>query len=108
MVYAIPPDSIQANPGVANIIVGNYGGFDRMAAKARHPEITLSMLLPYHPAERAIDPPDGFDNTFYPPDMENVPRRLAIVRANRYMVDHGDFLIAHVWHPASNARALVE
>lgn len=100
--------------GVTAFIVGNYGGFDHMAAKAviaakaRHPEITLSMLIPYHPAERPIEPPKGFDCTFYPPDMEKVPRKLAIVRANRYMVDHVDYLIAYAWHPASNARELVE
>lgn len=100
--------------GVTEFIVGNYGGFDRMAAKAviaakaRYPHITLSMLIPYHPAERPVETPPGFDNTFYPPGMEKVPRRLAIVRANRYMVDHTDYLIAYVWHPASNARDLME
>ena len=61
--------------GVTEFIVGNYGGFDHMAAKAvleakdRHPEITLSMLIPYHPAERPMEPSPGFDNTFYPPGM---------------------------------------
>ena len=100
--------------GVTEFVVGHYGGFDRMAAKAvidakaQHPEIMLSMLIPYHPAERPLELPPGFDSTFHPPDMENVPRRLAIVRANRYMVDHVDYLIAYVWHPASNARDLVE
>ena len=100
--------------GVTEFIVGNYGGFDCMAAKAviatkeRHPGITLSMLIPYHPAERPLEPPQGFDNTFYPPGMEKIPRRLAIVRANRFMVDHVDYLIAYVWPPASNARNLVE
>ena len=100
--------------GVTEFIVGNYGGFDRMAAKAvieaktRHPQITLTLLLPYHPAERPIDPPPGFDGSFYPPNMEKVPRRFAISKANRYMVDHTDYLIAYAWHPASNARNLVE
>ena len=99
---------------VTEYIVGNYGGFDHMAAKAviaakkNHPSVTLSMLIPYHPAERPIELPTGFDNSFYPPGMEKVPRRLAIVRANRYMVDHVDYLIAYAWHPASNARDLVE
>ena len=102
------------NYGVTEFIVGNYGGFDRLAAKVvieakqHHPEITLSLLLPYHPAERPVELPSGFNNTFYPPGMEKVPRRFAIVRANRYMVDHVDYLIAYVWHPASNARDLVE
>ena len=100
--------------GVTEFFVGNYGAFDRMAARAviaakkQHPGIILSMLIPYHPAERPVMPPDGFDNTFYPPGMEKVPRKLAIVRANRYMVDHVDYLIAYAWHPASNARELVE
>jgi len=33
---------------------------------------------------------------------------VAIVRANRYAVDHADALIAYVWHTASNARNLLE
>ena len=100
--------------GVREFIVGHYGGFDRMAAKAvidakkTHPEVTLTLLLPYHPAERPVEAPEGFDGTYYPPDMERVPRRVAIVRANRYIVDHVDFLIAYAWHPGSNARELVE
>ena len=40
----------------------------------------------------------GFDGTYYPPDMERVPRRVAIVRANRYMVNHVNYLIAYAWH----------
>jgi hypothetical protein len=40
--------------------------------------------------------------------MEKVPRRFAIPHANRYMVDHSDYLIAYAWHPASNARNLVD
>ncbi|MDM8119678.1 hypothetical protein QUV58_02505 [Succinatimonas hippei] len=61
-----------------------------------------------HPEERPIPTPDGFDRTFYPPGMESVPRKVAIVRANRYVVDHVDYLIAYAWHPASNAKDLVK
>lgn len=100
--------------GVTEFVVGGYGGFDRMAAKAviaakaRHRQVTLTLLLPYHPAERPVSLPSGFDDTLYPTGMERVPRRLAIVQANRYMVEHSDYLIAYVWHPASNARNLLE
>ena len=66
------------------------------------------LLAPYHPAERPIDMPPGFDGIFYPPGMESVPRRYAIVRANRYMIDHMDYLIAYAWHPASNTRNLLD
>ena len=95
-------------------MVGNYGHFDALAARAvidakkRHPEVTLTLLLPYHPFDRPIPTPEGFDGTFYPPGMETVPKRIAIVRANRYMVENSSHLIAYAWHPASNALELVE
>lgn len=94
--------------------MGHYGGFDRLAArvvikaKKTHPEVTLTLLLPYHPAERPMAAPEGFDGTYYHPDMERVPHRVSIVRANRYMVDQVDYLISYAWHPASNTRELVE
>lgn len=100
--------------GVRAFFVGQYGGFDRLAktalkaAKQRHPEITLYLLSPYHPAERPIKKPEGFDSIYYPPGMETVPRPLAIVRANRYLVEHVDYLIAYAWHEGSNALALAE
>ena len=62
--------------GVTEFIVGHYGGFDRLAASAVkearrfYPEVKLTLLLPYHPAERPIPTPDGFDGTFYPPGIE--------------------------------------
>ena len=46
----------------------------------------------------------GFDGTFYPPNMETVPRRYAIVRANRYMVTISDYLDAGY---VGNTRELV-
>ena len=99
--------------GVCSFIVGHYGNFDRLAAKAviaakkSHPQITLSLLLPYHPAERPIATPAGFDDTYYPAAMENVPRQLAIVHANRYVAQRADYLIAYVRHAPGNAHALL-
>lgn len=104
----------RAEYGVTEFIVGHYGGFDCLAASAVkeakrfYPEVKLTLLLPYHPAEWPIPTPDGFDGTFYPLGMECVPRKVAIVRVNRYVVDHVDYLIAYTWRPASNARELVK
>ena len=100
--------------GVSSFMVGRYGNFDKLAAgavidaKKRHPEVTLTLLLPYHPFDRPIPTPKGFDGTFYPPGMETVPKRVAIVRANRYMMENSSHLIAYVWDPASNAREILE
>ncbi len=100
--------------GVTQFVVGHYGQFDWMAArevakaKLRHPDVTLTMLLPYHPAERTIELTEEFDNSFYPFMDECIPRRSAIVRANRCMIEHSGFLIAYAVHGASNAYNLVE
>ena len=99
--------------GVTDFTVGCYGGFDRLVAdvlreaKEKYPSITLTLLIPYHPSERKITLPTGFDRSFYPPGQETVPRRAAIVRANRYMIEHSECLIAFVEHPG-NSRDMLE
>lgn len=88
--------------GVTDFLVGHYGDFDRMAARAvaearrAHPGISLTMLLPYYPEDHVISVPPIFDGTFYPPGMEFCPKRYAIVRANQYAIEHSDYLIAYV------------
>ena len=89
-----------AEENVRYFYVGGYGGFD--------PDITLMLVLPYHPAERAIPTPDGFDGTYHPEGLENTPRRYAIVRTNQIMVDNSDWLVCYVQHGASNSRNLLE
>lgn len=96
--------------GVTEFVVGQYGIFDRMAArvvrkaKQRHPEVSLVLLLPYYRPEKINGEWDGM---FYPPGMEKVPKRLAIVRANRYMLDYCDYLIAYAKYPG-NSRDVME
>lgn len=99
--------------GVDTFVVGHYGRFDALAARAVreakmcHPSVKLLLLLPYHPAEQSVSA-DGFDGTFYPDGMERIPRRAAILQANRRMIDHCDYLIAHAWQPGGNAVKFVE
>ena len=94
--------------------VGEYGGFDRIAAtavkraKQKYPGVTLMLVLPYHPAERPVEKPPGYDGTYYPEGLEKIPRPFAIVKANQLMVDSCDWLSCYVRHGASNARKLLE
>ena len=94
--------------------VGGYGGFDRIAAaavkraKQTYPDILLMLVLPYHPAERPVEIPDGFDGTYHPEGLENTPKRFRIVRTNHIMVDACDWLVCYVRHGASNSRNLLE
>ena len=85
--------------GVSEFIVGQYGRFDGMAARAvremkgRFPGIRLVLLQAYL-KNKAL--PEGYDASVYPEGLEYVPKRFAILRANRAMVDRCDYLIACV------------
>ena len=100
--------------GVTDFYVGHYGGFDRIAAQAveeakeRHPEIRLTLVLPYHPAIRPINVPKGFDGSFYPWEDEKIPKRLAIIKTNQRMVDTCDYLITYAYHFLGGTGQIVE
>lgn len=98
--------------GVRNFLVGSRGDFDRMAAtavkriKREYPDICLLLLLAYHPAERPVQTPPGFDSTYYPL-MGNVPQRVAICRANRAAAATADHIICYVCHSGNTRELLV-
>lgn len=98
--------------GVTAFYVGSRGRFDSLAAaavrntKQRHTDISMYLLLAYHPSERPVELWGGFDGSYYPP-LENTPRQFTIVKANQYMVDTTDFLICYVKH-FGNTRSLLE
>ena len=100
--------------GVTDFYVGHYGSFDSMAAtavkeaKKHHPKVRLTLVLPYHPAIRPIEKPDGYDSTYYPWEDEHIPKRIAIVKTNRRMVDTCNYLIAHAWHFLGGSGQIVE
>ena len=99
---------------VDSFVVGNYGHFDRMVqtalgrAKKRHPDICVRMGVPYHPAFRRLELPEGFDSAYFPEGQETVPKRVAIPRLNRTLVNEADFLIAYVWHISGGSYNLME
>ena len=80
--------------GVEEFLVGRYGQFDAMAARAvrtakeRHASVTLLLLEPYYRPEAA-------------------PKRAAIARANRAAVDGSTHLLAYVKYPG-RARDVLE
>lgn len=99
--------------GVTQFVVGHYGAFDRLATRAirqikkKHPHIQLLLLLPYYSGETAQKHGDGFDGTLYPEGLERVPRRYAIVHANRRMVDKADHIIVYQRYGVGNTYRLL-
>ena len=99
--------------GVTEFVVGHYGAFDRMAARAvrevkrQHPEIRLTLLLPYYETNTSRYG-TGFDEIIYPEGQETIPKQAAIIRANRYMIDQCDVLIMYARHIGSNTREFMD
>ena len=98
--------------GVTTFIVGHYGSFDSLAksvlkeAKKKFENIELYLLNPYA-FNQKIEVPEGFNGTFYPEGIEKVPKSLAIVQANRKMIEQSDYLITYS-HYIGNTRSIVE
>lgn len=97
--------------GVTEFAVGHYGRFDYMAmgavrrAKEKYPNVTLTLLLPYYPFPYDAS---GYDRTYYPEGLENVPKPFAIVRANEHMIKTCEYLICYHIGLAGNTGKLVE
>lgn len=100
--------------GVTDFIVGGYGAFDRMAAravreaKARHSAVILSWVLAYLPEPGRSPKIVGYDATIYPEGLEAVPLRYAILQCNQWAVDGCDYLIAYVTHGWGGAAQTLE
>lgn len=101
-----------AQYGISEFVVGQYGDFDRMAAdairklKQEDNQLSLLLLLPYHPSKHPIELPAGFDNSIYPEGLEMVSKKLAIVHANRKTIDSCDLIIAYA-NGSGNASSFV-
>lgn len=95
--------------GAKTFYLGGYGGFDRLAASVLHdisadnPSIESILVLPY--LDREVED-DLYDGTIYPP-LETVPKRLAIIKRNEWMVDHADVIVAYVLHDWGGANAML-
>ena len=91
--------------GVTDFYVGQYGNFDKMAArtviaaKEEHPHIRLFLVNPY-PFGKKHELPKGFDSFFYPEGLEQVPKRNDIggqsLRVCPTLILSGDFPVEDV------------
>lgn len=92
-------------------LVGNYGQFDRLAAsvclaqKQEHPFIRVCLVIPYYRPKL-----DSYEKEYHArfddvivPALEDVPYQYRIVRANEYMVDRAEAVIAYVNTPIGGA-----
>lgn len=100
--------------GVDSFLVGEYGDFDGLVAsvcltlKKDYPNIEVCLVLPYyrpHIDDYTQQRYNRFDSIITPP-LEDTPYRYRIVKANQYMVDQADTVIAYVRSNGGAAKTL--
>lgn len=100
---------------VSEFMVGNYGNFDSLSAKAvrhfkhKYPEISLVLVIPY--LTKTINEYKemyykNFDTILMADIPENIPQKLRILKCNEYMVNNSDFLICCIEHSGGAYKTL--
>lgn len=93
--------------------LGEYGCFDAFAHrcakkyKKLHPETKIIFVTPYIDENYYLlqDSEERYDEIIYP-ELENVPKRYAIDKRNKWIVENSDFIFFYVivsFGGASNA-----
>lgn len=100
--------------GANCFLIGDYGDFDGIAAavclslKKEYPHVEVCFVQPYykpHIDDYTKQRYDKFD-AIITPLLEGTPPRYRIVKANRYMVEQSDILIAYVRSSGGAAKTL--
>lgn len=87
-------------------LVGNQGAFDRMvirqlkALRVQYPHIHCAVVLAYMP--EGNEKTEELE-TVFPDRMEYVPRRFAVDRRNRWMLEKADCVLTYVVHSVGGA-----
>lgn len=83
--------------------VGNHGDFDRIVLsvlrelKKEYTDIDYAVVLAYLP-EKRVFPDMDFSETVFPEGMENTPKKFAISRRNKWMINNSDYVITYITH----------
>ena len=90
--------------------VGSQGAFDNIVLKTlkllkiKFPHISYYVVLAYLPMEKNKYCIDCTENTIYPDGLESVPKKYAIVKRNKWMIEKSDYVVVYVKHSFSNAE----
>ena len=98
------------NEGADTFYLGGYGDFDFLAARAvksaamKRMNIVSILVIPYleHKYNKEL-----YDETIYP-DLERVPKRYAISKRNKWMIDNSDVVVSYVDHDWGGAAKTLE
>ncbi|MBR2870329.1 MAG: hypothetical protein IKB98_02990 [Clostridia bacterium] len=111
--YDILCENIKDNP--VDFYVGGYGSFDHYALcsaleyKEKHNDTKIYFVTPY--LDKRYSKLEYYKNVtdgIIFPELENVPKKFAIIKRNEWMVKQADLVIAYVRHSWGGARRTFE
>ena len=91
----------------ADMYLGGYGGFDEFSLecckkyKESHRNLSLVLVTPYMTIEyqkNHLEYAKTMYDSIIHPEIEDKPKRFAIVYRNKYMVEMADYIVAYVSH----------
>lgn len=99
------------NKNVNVFYVGNNGNFDTMVRRqleylSQTYPIAYSVVLAYLPTE--TNNYDNLINTIYPEGLETVPKRFAISRRNKWMIQQTNIVVTYVTTTSAELHSLRE
>ena len=103
---------------ISEFLVGNYGRFNKLAAKAvrnvkrYYPKVKLNLVIPYPIPEINCDEnyylENYYDNIIVADIPLNLPEEEAIIKCNQYMISYSDILVCYMKHLRSKTATAVE
>lgn len=95
--------------------VGNEGSFDHIVQavlkelEPRYPHIVYEVVFAYRPKKFSeIDLTDYYAKGIYPEELVCVPKRFAIPKRNKWMLDRADTVVTYVKYELGGASQFKE
>lgn len=90
------------NRGVTRFYVGHQGAFDAIVLSVlrelekKYPQIKYDVVLAYMPQETTEHDTEMEQHTLLPEGIETAPKRFAIDRRNKWMLQNSDYVVTYV------------
>ena len=110
-------ENLISEENINEFLVGNYGEFDKLAAKAvralkeRYSDIQLTLVIPYLTSEINEYREQyyrSYDNILLADIPEKIPEKLRIIKTNQYMIRNAEVLVCYVKHSFGGAAKTLE
>ena len=94
---------------VTRFYVGNQGAFDAIVLSVLrelakdYPQIRYYVVLAYMPKEKSEYDSEMEQHTLLPEGIETAPKRFAIDRRNKWMLQNSDYVVTYVRYATGGA-----